>query len=130
MKKEITIDGGSIRDISTFYTEINSVFMHEETWEIAQSLDAFDDLLYGGYGAINGNEPVRLIWSNIEVSLVALGYETTKSYYMRKLEQPAVFNTVMFQEKLDALDAGVGETYFDIIIGIIASHPNIELVRL
>jgi RNAse (barnase) inhibitor barstar len=79
MIPEIVIEGKNIQDIHTFYQEINRVFMQNETWKLAESLDAFNDLLYGGYGILNGMKSARLIWNDMEESCVVLGYESTKS---------------------------------------------------
>lgn len=64
--KKIIIEGKNITDIETFYKEINRVFMQNENWKIAQSLDAFNDLLYGGFGEIKGKENIQLVWKNSE----------------------------------------------------------------
>ncbi len=128
MKKQIIINGSAVKDITSFYDEVNRAFMSGENWEIGPSLDAFNDLLYGGFGAIHGKEAVELIWLDIVVSRKALGYEATKSYLEEKLKPDSPFNKIMFQEKLMALEAGTGETYFDIVMTIIAEHDNIELV--
>jgi hypothetical protein len=56
MANEFIIKGGYITGISTFYQEINRVFMQDENWKISESLDAFNDLLYGGFGSIKGEE--------------------------------------------------------------------------
>ena len=128
MKTQIIINGSAIHDIKSFYDEVNRVFMAEEEWEIGQSLDAFSDLLYGGFGAIKGKDPVDLIWLDVEKSREALGHEATKAYYLEKLKPDSSFNKILFQEKLTALECGVGETYFDIITEIISEHSNIQLV--
>lgn len=47
----LTIDGAQINGIEDFYAEINRVFMAQENWQLGASLDALDDMLYGGYGA-------------------------------------------------------------------------------
>jgi RNAse (barnase) inhibitor barstar len=51
----LVLDGSAIHDIAGFYAEINRVFMACEDWQLAPSLDALDDLLYGGYGALAGH---------------------------------------------------------------------------
>ena len=126
-KKEIILNGKAVSDIDSFYEEVNRVFMSDEDWEIGNSLDALNDLLYGGFGAIKGNEPVKLIWEDIDVSKSSLGYETTKAYYEQKLKPDSIFNKTLFREKLKVLEEGTGETYFDIIMDILSEHPNIEL---
>ncbi|QEC44044.1 barstar family protein [Pseudobacter ginsenosidimutans] len=125
--KQLIIEGSRIHDIRSFYDEINRVFMAAEDWKLGPSLDAFNDLLYGGFGAIGNNEPVELIWNNIEACKAALGYETTKRYYEEKLLPGSPFNKIYFQEKLEELNQGKGQTYFDILMEIIAGHPNITL---
>jgi RNAse (barnase) inhibitor barstar len=125
--KQIRLNGDYIVDIPSFYQEVNQVFMLEEDWKIGNSLDAFSDLLYGGVGVIKGNEPVNLIWNNIDRSREALGYETTRRYYQEKLKPGSPFNQEYFGEQLSALENGTGKTYFDIILEIIGEHKNITL---
>lgn len=102
--------------------------MSEEEFALAQSLDALNDMLYGGYGAIAGGEPVRLVWQDIERASSVLGVETTRAFLRAKLECPEVFNAELIGRQLEALERGDGKTYFEIILEIIADHPNIELV--
>lgn len=125
--KTLTIDGNNIHDIPSFYDEINRVFMAEEDWKIGTSLDALDDMLYGGFGALKGDEAVILIWKAIEKSRHDLGLETTRGYYLNKLEQPSSFDIGQIQQRLAELESGIGPTYFEIVLQIIADHANIEL---
>ena len=127
--KKILINGENIFDIETFYQEINRVFMHNETWEIGESLDAFNDLLYGGFGEIKGKESIELIWKNFEENKKALGLEVTLNFYKAKLKSPEIFNSKFIQEKIEDLHSGNGQTYFEIILEIIAEHPNIQLTE-
>lgn len=127
--KTLTINGSSITDIASFYDEINRVFMADEDWNLGPSLDALDDMLYGGFGAAPADEPIRLIWTNIATSRDALGHEATLAFYTRKLEQPELFNSAFIRDKITALNSGTGQTYFEIILEIIAGHPRIELVQ-
>ena len=127
MKRQIIINGNAIRDVASFYEEINRVFMFDENWIIRNSLDAFNDLLYGGFGAVKGTEPIDLIWLDIERSKEALGYKATKALYEEKLRPGSLFNRAIFERKLALLENGTGETYFDIIISIISDQQNIDL---
>src|SRR5690606_1032694 len=115
-------------DIPSFYNEVNRVFMQDADFTLGPSLDAFNDMLYGGYGAIRGNEPVRLRWLNLEKSRRDLGVEATIDFYKAKLEQPEKFNPEWSRRKLEELSQGVGQTYLDIILEIIGHHANIQLV--
>ena len=124
----LSIIGRNIRDIPTFYAEINRVFMAEEDWRLADSLDALNDLLYGGYGAIEGREPVRIVWHDIAASRSALGVEATRAFLAEKLQRPDLFNVHVFGRQLEALDRGTGQTYFEIVREIIGDPHNIALV--
>lgn len=128
MVTTITINGYNIHDIPSFYKEINRVFMADEDWRIADSLDAFNDLLYGGFGIIKGNEVIHLIWLNFEQNRKDLGAALTKAYYQKKLESPTVFNADFVRKKLEELENNGGQTYFEIILEIIGEHPNIKLI--
>ena len=128
MGKQIEIEGNAINDIASFYEEINRVCMVGERWLIGPSLDAFNDLLYGGYGALQGAESVELVWHDMDHSRNALGYQTTRNYYLDKLHPGSPCNKKLFAEKLEALEAGHGETYFDTILSILAEHPTIRLI--
>lgn len=125
--KILTLDGDSIHDIPSFYEEINRVFMADEDWKIGPSLDALNDMLYGAYGAVQGHESVVLVWNNIEKNRTDLGMHTTADFYREKLKHPEIFNIEKIRKDLDALEKGTGSTYFDIVLEIIAEHPNIEL---
>ncbi len=125
--KIIEILGQHIRDIPSFYAEINRVFMAGETWTLGESLDAFNDLLYGGYGAIVGREAATIVWHGFDGSKTALGYETTRAFLRNKLERPDLYNMRLIRDQLDALEQGRGETYIDIVMAIIADHANITV---
>ena len=126
--KELVLDGHRIHDIPSFYEEVNRVFMQGVDFRLGSSLDAFNDMLYGGYGAIRGNEPIRLRWLNFDKNKEDLGVEATMAFYRAKLEQPDVFDPAWARRKLDALERGQGQTYMDILLEIIGAHPNIRLV--
>ncbi|SFW59286.1 Barstar (barnase inhibitor) [Sinomicrobium oceani] len=125
--KNIDIQGRHIHDIPSFYEEINRVFMAGEDWKIGESLDALDDILYGGTGKISGNEPVKLTWYDFDKSRLALGMDTTVTWYREKLRYPEKFNSTLIRERLTALENGQGQTFFDIVMEIIALHTNITL---
>lgn len=128
MVKQIEIEGNSINDITSFYAEINRVFMGGESWLIGPSLDAFNDLLFGGYGVLQGAQSVELLWHHMDHSREALGYQTTRVYYLDKLKPGSPYNKKLFEEKLEALESGTGETYFDSILAILAEHPRIRVI--
>lgn len=127
----LVLEGGRIEGIPSLYDELNRVFMPNEEWTLGPSLDALDDLLYGGFGAlheISDDAPVRVLLRDHAHARDALGHATTREYYLAKLAQPEMFNVKHFEAKLAELDAGDGPTYFEIVCEIFAQHPNVRLV--
>lgn len=127
--KKIIIEGKNINNIETFYEEVNRVFMLHENWKIAQSLDAFNDMLYGSFGEIKGKEKIQLIWKDMEQNQKSLGFQTTLEFYQNKLKSPQIFNRKFVLSKIDELHNGVGLTFFEIVLEIIANHENIILIN-
>lgn len=129
MKKEIIIDGNRIFDKKSLYEEVNRVFMQNEDWKLGESLDALNDLLYGGFGVIKESEEVRLIWKNFEENQKIFGFDFTLRFYQEKLQYPQTFNIKFIQKNIQELKEGKGMTYFEMILDIISEHPNIELIK-
>ena len=129
MMKKIIIEGKNINNIEIFYEEVNRVFMSHENWKIAQSLDAFNDMLYGSFGEIKGKEKIQLIWKDMEQNQKSLGFQTTLEFYQNKLKSPEIFNQKLVLSKIDELHNGVGLTFFEIVLEIIANHENIILIN-
>ena len=127
--KKITIEGKNINNIETFYEEVNRVFMLHENWKIAQSLDAFNDMLYGSFGEIKGKEKIQLIWKDIKQNQKSLGFQTTLEFYQNKLKSPEIFNHKFVLSKINELHNDVGFTFFEIVLEIIANHDNIMLIN-
>jgi RNAse (barnase) inhibitor barstar len=125
----LRLDGRRITDIGSFYDEVNRVFMAEESWTLGPSLDALDDLLYGGYGALHGADRVRVEWTDHDAALRALGRDTTIAHHAAKLENPA-YDAERAREAIAQLETGVGRTYGEIVLDVFAGHPEIELVLL
>lgn len=124
----LVIDADRFDDIPGFYGEVNRVFMAGEDWQLGESLDALSDLLHGGYGAAKGVPEYTVRWLNMEKSQQDLGLEATRQWLSAKLDQPERFNTPHIRAQLGALEAGAGQTYFEIVMEIFADHPGIELI--
>ena len=127
--KKIIIEGKNINNIETFYEEVNRVFMRNEDWKIAQSLDAFNDMLYGSFGDIKGKEKIQMIWKDMEQNQKSLGFQTTLEFYQNKLKSPEIFNHKFVLSKINELHNDVGFTFFEIVLEIIANHDNIMLIN-
>ena len=129
LMKKIIIEGKNINNIETFYEEVNRVFMLHENWKIAQSLDAFNDMLYGSFGEIKGKEKIQLIWKDMVQNQKSLGFQTTLEFYQTKLKSPEIFNRKFVLSKIDELQNGVGPTFFQIVLEILSDHDNIILIK-
>lgn len=128
MTKKICINGSNIFDKESLYQEINRVFMANEDWKIGESLDALNDLFYGGFGLIDGNEPIELTWKNFDDNKELFGFDFTMEFYQEKLKLPEVFSNKIIQQNIRELENGKGLTYFETILEIISEHKNITLI--
>ncbi|WP_438354072.1 barstar family protein [Microbacterium sp. CJ88] len=123
-----TLDGTAVRDIPSLYAELDRVLMPDEEWTLGASLDALDDLLYGGFGELaTATEPVQVVWTDAAASRRALGRAATIAYYREKVARPDVFDARRFTPLLAEAEAGRGPIYFDLVLDVFAAHPEIDL---
>ncbi|HUD30197.1 MAG TPA: barstar family protein [Novosphingobium sp.] len=122
------IEGRAVTGISAFYDEINRVLMAGEDWRLGESLDALNDLLHGGYGALAGGGPVTLVWRDMDASRAALGRAATLAHLRGRMPDRTMFNGAPIAGQVEELEAGRGTTYFDIVMDILADHPRITVM--
>ncbi|MFC0205117.1 barstar family protein [Novosphingobium soli] len=122
------IEGSAITGIAAFYDEINRVFMAGEDWRLGESLDAFDDLLHGGFGALPAGRPATIVWKDMDASRAALGRAATLALLRARLPERTQFNGAKISDQIAELEAGRGTTYFDVVMAIVADHPAITVV--
>ena len=72
----IIINGANFVDLATFYDEIDRVLTKDLDWQTGHNLDAFNDILRGGFGVYEVGEPVKIIWINFKESRNKFGEET------------------------------------------------------
>ncbi len=73
--KKIKIDGNNILDKESFYDEIDRVLTKDLDWKTGHNLDAFNDILRGGFGIHEYEEEIEIDWVNFEKANQALGKE-------------------------------------------------------
>ncbi|ARO15832.1 barnase inhibitor (plasmid) [Ketogulonicigenium robustum] len=125
-----TLDGRSFDDIPGFYRQINALFMTGAAdWALGDSLDALDDMLYGGYGRLaeQPDGPHTLIWTDSAKSETDLGRAATEGWLRAKIARPDVYAPGPAARQLAALLDGSGQTYFQILVELFNQHPNITL---
>ncbi len=78
-KKTIKINGDNFSDLESFYYEIDRVLTNNLEWQTGHNLDAFNDLLRGGFGVYEYLEPVKIVWIKFSDSKEKLGNELTET---------------------------------------------------
>ncbi|MGK9146632.1 ribonuclease inhibitor [Plantibacter flavus] len=127
MTTTLHIDGSRIHDITSLYEVLNDVLMAGEDWRLGESLDALDDALYGGFGALHEAIDPRFVWADAEHSRAALGLHTTTTWLQAKIDHGAPYNVALLTGQLRDLEAGRGKTYFELVLEVFAGHPAIAL---
>ena len=117
-RREIVIDGADFSDLAGFYSEVSRLLGSPDGKPI-RGLDAFNDLLRGGFGDIPAGEKLRIVWKNADKSRADLGYEAAAAYYRRVLERCRPENRAKVQNRLDRALAGEGPTLFDTLCAVI-----------
>ncbi|MCB9325613.1 MAG: barstar family protein [Lewinellaceae bacterium] len=125
--KIIEIEGGRFSNLKGFYDEIERGLTSGLDWKVGRNLDAFDDLLEGGFGMHDYGEEVELIWTNSDRSRMKLGYEETVKYFQDKLRKCHPSNKREVKNELEMAMNGKGETLFEMIVEIIKDHQHITL---
>src|SRR5690348_8636074 len=82
-KPEFVIDGERFSTLEEFYDEISRVLIPGAAW--GRNLDAFNDILRGGFGTPDGGFVLR--WKNSNLSELRLSYAETVRYCEAKLER-------------------------------------------
>ena len=98
-RKTLIINGSNFSTLEGFYDEVDKVLTRNLDWKTGHNLNAFNDLLRGGFEVHEYEEPITLIWLNSEKSKADL-------------------NTL--QE---------GESIYQILTNIIREHEHIEFLE-
>ncbi len=118
MAVEFVLDGSRITSLEAFYDEISRALIPGVSW--GRNLDAFDDILSGGFGT--PDEGFIIIWSNSTISKEKLGYPETVRQLKIMLANCHPTNREGVKRKLQDAGAGTGETVFDWVVDIILDH--------
>lgn len=60
--------GKNIKNLESFFVEMDCVLTKDLDWETGHNLNAFNDLLYGGFGVHEYEESIILFWINFKES--------------------------------------------------------------
>ena len=94
---------------------------------MGRNLDAFNDVLRGGFGVHDYEEPIRLIWENSDNSRQKLGWDETIKYVGATLKTCHPTNVQFVKNDLELAKQQKGQTLFDLIVDIIRSHKHVSL---
>lgn len=68
MRPTYVINGAKFKNSNGFFKHVEAVFTQGLSWEIGRNLNAFNDILYGGFGMHDCGEQIEVIWINLAKS--------------------------------------------------------------
>lgn len=113
----LVIDGARFADFDGFTREFSRL-LRDHTWR--GNLDAFNDILRGGFGTPEDGWVLR--WLDSESSRAALGYEATVRQLEGILRYCHPNHRPDVAARIDSARRGEGPTLYDQIVGIIRDH--------
>ena len=117
-KRIYEIDGANFATLDEFFEEISKKLVPEVKW--GRNLDAFNDLLRGGFGT--PSEGFILRWNNCGISRERFGYEETARELARRLTHCHPSNRRNVAKQLQAAQNQTGDTVFQWLVDIIRVH--------
>jgi len=116
-KKTYEIDGNDFATLEQFYDVVSGTLIPGVDW--GRNLDAFNDILRGGFGT-----PERFVsrWLNSRESQERLGYPETVRQLKLRLERCHPSSVPRVHAQLALAEAGRGPTVYDWLLEIIHVH--------
>lgn len=114
-----TIDGSKFDDFDGFVGHFSESVL-QGAWAWNGSLDAFNDILRGGFGT--PDPPWTLRWLHAARSREALGHAAEARWLEERLLRCHPTNVEGFRARRDEALAGRGPTLFDQLVAIVAVH--------
>jgi RNAse (barnase) inhibitor barstar len=115
---EYIIDGKRIGSLDEFYDEVSRVLIPGQAW--GRNLDAFNDILRGGFGTPEGGFTLR--WTDSARSRAKLSYSETVRHLEQRLAHCHSSNRDAVRRELALARSGEGPTAFDWLLEIICDH--------
>jgi RNAse (barnase) inhibitor barstar len=125
--KRVEIEGKNITDLASFYDEIEKKLTYSLNWKIGRNLDAFNDVLRGGFGVHDLGETLNVVWKNHKNSERTLGWNETEKYIQSKLKRCYPKNIPSISNDLELAKKHEGKTLFETIVDIIHQRENVRL---
>ncbi len=112
------IDGRHFSTLEELFAVIGRVLTPGASW--GHNLDAFSDILRGGFGTPEGGLVLR--WTHSEESRLRLGHPETVKQLKLRLARCHPSNRALVAADLKAAQSGAGPTVFDWLVEIIRDH--------
>ena len=125
--RTIEINGNNFSNLTEFYDEVERKMTSGLNWKISRNMDAFDDVLSGGFGVLDIDEKYQLNWENSKKSKTELNWTETIKFIEDKLKVCHPTNIEFVKKDLENAKNGIGKTLFELIVEIIKEHKQIEL---
>ncbi|MBO4444826.1 MAG: barstar family protein [Bacteroidaceae bacterium] len=123
-RRTIIIDGNLFDTEEGFYDLMDKLLTKDLPWKTGHNLDAFNDLLRGGFGVHEDGEPLEIVWLNSEKSKKDLGYKATIEHWEEILTKCHSSANRKVRKKISDAKKGIGKTLFDDISEIICNTNN------
>ncbi len=118
------INGQFFSTLEEFAEQFSQVALTNYEWN--GNLDAFNDILWGGFGTLD--EGFILLWKNSNISRERLGYDETVRQLRHRLETCHPENREHVANDLDKAIHHEGPTVFDWLVEIIRHQEDIDLM--
>ena len=122
-KQLFEIDGNNFSTLDGFWDEISDRLIPGSEW--GRNLDAFNDILHGGFGTPENG--FILIWKNSALSRQRLSFHETADFLEKKLLRCHPSNIEIVKSDLVKAWKHEGQTAFDWLLEIIQGHKDIEI---
>lgn len=116
------IDGTRFATLDELFDEVSRVIVPGKEW--GRNLDAFDDLLSGGFGT--PDEGFTIKWKNHAISRERLGYEETARRIADLLQRCDPSNADALRAMRREALARRGATLFDTVVDIVRQHADAD----
>ncbi|WP_116108785.1 barstar family protein [Lewinella sp. IMCC34191] len=127
--RTIELDGTAFDDLEGFYNEVERKLTSGLDWRVGHNLDAFNDILYGGFGVHEPHEAVNLIWRHSGRSQQVLGWPETEKYWATKVRTFHPNNRHIALARLESAKRQDGPTLYEMLCSIIREHPSLTLME-
>jgi len=124
MAKTFIIDANNFSDLNGFYEEIGKK-LTKAGWKSGRNLDAFNDILRGGFGNFEKGEAVTIIWKDAAKSQKELDHAQAAIYLNSMLERCHPQNERRILTKIKDAKVGAGPTLYEMLKSVFTAHPHI-----